>query len=85
MKLYKCPCCGYLTLSEEPPGTFEICPVCNWEDDNVQFKEPNLTGGANRVSLNEAKKNFLKWGAIEERFIKSVRKPLPEEIPEDKK
>lgn len=24
---YACPCCGNLTFGEEPPGTFEICPV----------------------------------------------------------
>ncbi|MDR2992886.1 MAG: hypothetical protein LBV11_03505, partial [Bacillus cereus] len=22
---YTCPCCGYRTLEEEPPGTYEIC------------------------------------------------------------
>ncbi len=36
---YACPCCGYLTLTEKPPGTFAICPVCFWEDDEVQFKD----------------------------------------------
>ncbi|HEI2325144.1 TPA: hypothetical protein SI485_004590, partial [Escherichia coli] len=29
--LYKCPCCGYLTLPER--GQYDICPVCQWEDD----------------------------------------------------
>ena len=77
---FKCPCCGYLTISEKPPGTFEICPVCKWEDDDVQFNNHSFTGGANRVSLNQAKENFKKFGAIEERFIKRTRKPLPEEI-----
>ena len=35
---YACPCCGFLTLDEAPPGTFAICPVCFWEDDDVQFR-----------------------------------------------
>lgn len=39
IELYTCPCCGYKTLEECPPGTFEICPICHWEDDNVQFEE----------------------------------------------
>jgi hypothetical protein len=26
-----CPCCGYPTLSE--PVAYEICELCNWEDD----------------------------------------------------
>jgi hypothetical protein len=79
---YPCPCCGYLTLAQEPPGTFLLCPVCFWEDDSVQFKDPNYTGGANHPSLNQARKNFRTFGASEEMFIDKVRPPLPSEIPE---
>lgn len=53
---YPCPCCSYLTLSMPPPGTFEICPVCNWEDDNIQFNNWDFEGGANEVSLERPKK-----------------------------
>ncbi len=31
-KKYKCLCCGYKTMDEER-GSFDICPVCFWEDD----------------------------------------------------
>lgn len=79
--MYKCPCCGCLTLSEQPPGTFEICPVCNWEDDAAQAANPTLEGGANRVSLEQARSNFARLGASSEDAIGAVRKPLPEEIP----
>ena len=58
MKKYKCPCCENLTLSEEPPGTFEICSLCGWEDDAVQFIDPDYEGGANTLSLNQARKLF---------------------------
>ena len=58
MKKYKCPCCENLTLSEEPPGTFEICSLCGWEDDEVQFIDPDYEGGANKLSLNQARKLF---------------------------
>lgn len=34
-KGYPCPCCGFLTLSEATHETFEICSVCNWEDDDI--------------------------------------------------
>lgn len=34
---HPCPCCDFLTLSEPPSGTFQLCPVCWWEDDNIQF------------------------------------------------
>jgi hypothetical protein len=78
--MYRCLCCGYLTLTEEPPGTFEICPVCNWEDDFVQATDPDFAGGANHVSLSQARKNFAMFGAATEDAKARVRKPLPEEI-----
>lgn len=58
MILYKCPCCNYNTLKEKPTGTFQICPICNWEDDDVQFNNPDYKGGANFDSLNEHKKKI---------------------------
>lgn len=76
---YTCPCCGYLTLTDKPPGTFAICPVCFWEDDEVQFKDPMSAGGANQVSLAEARKNFRAFGAVMEQFVGQVRPPTPEE------
>lgn len=76
MNKYKCVCCGKYTMKSEPPGTFEICPVCFWEDDNVQYDNPDYKGGANRMSLNKARQNYKKIGAISEEFLKNVRKPL---------
>lgn len=52
-----CPCCKSLVLEES--GEYEICPVCGWEDDPVQRKDPDFAGGANELSLNEARKAFL--------------------------
>lgn len=76
---YQCPCCGYFTLSEIPPGTFEICPVCFWEDDNVQYNDPNYSFGANRESLNQARKNYAVFKASSKDFIKMVREPFDDE------
>jgi len=59
-KKYTCPCCGYKTLDDLPPGTYEICKLCGWEDDFVQFRDPDYEGGANGESLREAQYNFLK-------------------------
>ncbi|MBC6973621.1 hypothetical protein H9I32_14995 [Bacillus sp. Xin] len=56
---YTCPCCGYKTLEEEPPGTFDICSICFWEDDNVQFDDPDYEGGANEESLRQYQKAFF--------------------------
>lgn len=78
---YKCPCCGNITLSDEPPGTFEICPVCYWEDDDMQYKDPSFRGGANKISLNEASTNYEKFGAISLDVKDKVRLPIDEEKP----
>ena len=77
---YKCPCCGYFTLVEQPLGTFKICPVCCWEDDDIQFNNPEYVGGANEVSLNQAKRNYRLFGAIAEGYLEFVRKPFDSEI-----
>jgi hypothetical protein len=78
---FPCPCCGFLTVGEPPPGTFLICDVCGWEDDNVQFNLPDFRGGANDPSLNEARINYAKFGAAKKESLKYVRPPLPHEIP----
>jgi len=70
---YTCPCCGYKTLGEEPPGTFDICPICYWEDDSVQFNNPDYAGGANKISLRQAQKNYISFGASEKRFQGNAR------------
>lgn len=79
--MYPCPCCGFLTISDESHLTYEICPVCFWEDDPVQFKDHNFKGGANSMSLNEAKESFKNFGAVSKEFLDKVRKPLKEELP----
>ncbi|ARP50579.1 hypothetical protein B6259_06620 [Ruminococcaceae bacterium CPB6] len=40
-----------------PHNNPRVCPVCGWEDDGVQLDEPDLEGGANEMSLNEARKH----------------------------
>ena len=75
---YKCPCCGYYTLSDNQ-GNYEICPVCYWEDDPIQAEDEELEGGANKVSLAQARKNFIRFGACEETLLIYTRKPFEEE------
>lgn len=59
---FPCACCDSIVRSEKEFGTFEICPVCGWEDDDVQASDPNFFGGANSVSLNDAQANFAQYG-----------------------
>ncbi len=49
----KCPCCGKSLV-----GEYDICVVCDWENDPHQLNNPDLSGGANQMSLNQAKKAF---------------------------
>ncbi len=60
-KLLPCPCCGQRTLSER--GAYEICRRCAWEDDPTQSDDPDYRGGANEMSLNEARAAWKKKGA----------------------
>lgn len=55
---YICPCCDYPTLSER--GGYEICELCNWEDDGQDDPHADeVWGGPNgRYSLTEARENF---------------------------
>ena len=74
-KKYYCPCCGYDTLRSKPPGTFEICEICFWEDDNIQYEDPKYKGGANKISLLNARSNFELFGAMSKEFIPQTREP----------
>ncbi|MBQ8425307.1 MAG: formate/nitrite transporter family protein [Clostridia bacterium] len=77
-KKYKCPCCGFYTF-EHKNHEYEICPVCYWEDDPVQLKDPTFKGGANHVSLEKARENYKKFEACEHSMKKFVRKPRKNE------
>ena len=54
---YPCPCCGSLVFAESP-GSYDICPVCGWEDDLSQLRFPT-TGGAN-PPLVECQRTFAR-------------------------
>ncbi|MBO1111681.1 CPCC family cysteine-rich protein [Bordetella petrii] len=54
--LLPCPCCESLVLSQY--GEYEICPICNWEDDPVQSADHDYSGGANALSLNQARQEW---------------------------
>ena len=57
--VFKCPVCGKYTF-KNGPGSYEICPVCGWEDDKAQYHDPTLSGGANKLSLKEYKEQYEK-------------------------
>ncbi len=56
-ELYECSCCGNKIINEL--GCYEICDICNWEDDPIQCKYPDYNGGANDKSLSEFRKEYF--------------------------
>ncbi|MCA9319399.1 MAG: hypothetical protein KDB53_01630 [Planctomycetes bacterium] len=74
---FSCACCGYRTLSAPTHETHEVCAICFWEDDPIQFRDPDHGRGANRTSLREARQSFERIGACEEEMLPHVRKPRP--------
>jgi hypothetical protein len=76
---FHCPCCGYRTLYST--GMFEICPVCNWEDDPADVGDPDRVSGPNYCSLTEGRAHFASSGAKSARALARgrVRAPLQHE------
>lgn len=60
---YKCACCGKNGISE--PGTVEPCSFCGWMEDPYQEHYPDAKGGANIMSLNEARKAYKEGKEIQ--------------------
>lgn len=60
-----CPCCEYYSIDYGEDGLWDICPVCFWE---------NGGDGPNHMTLEKAKSNFKKFGAINETSLKHINK-----------
>ncbi len=72
----QCPCCGYYTLSSK--HMYDICPVCFWEDEEIE--DPNEYNECNGISLNDARKNYIRFGYIEKKDKLWVRSPRKNEL-----
>jgi hypothetical protein len=53
-RLHVCPCCEYHTLLTT--SNYEICDLCNWEDDGTIT--PESFSHPNHMTLSDAKKGF---------------------------
>jgi Cysteine-rich CPCC len=76
--IFPCPCCGYFVYNEKP-GSYDLCPICLWEDDLSQFVFPDQGGGPNEVSLINGQRNFQKVGCCLYRIRQNVRAVMPED------
>ena len=70
-----CPCCGYRSLPEGPPGSYEVCPVCHWLDDPIQFGDEDYVSDTNHVSLSAARENFRAYGGCTEADAQAGQDP----------
>ena len=67
---YRCVCCGNYTMEHQDPLYYDICNVCLWENDPIQNENSEYKGGANKVSLSEARDNFIRYGISDVLLIK---------------
>ena len=80
----QCPCCGFYTIDNDEEVVTDICDVCFWQYDAGAQNYPEKSIGSNKISLNEAKKNYKIYGACKKEYVdkKLVRKPFKNELPE---
>jgi len=72
---HPCPSCGFLVF-DEPVGSYDICPLCGWEDDPVQLAQPGLHGGANGGSLKDYQDDAIREHPIDQtQYREYVRDP----------
>ena len=62
-KPHLCAVCGKYEFSYW--GSFDVCKECGWIDDPVQTRYPDEWGGANRMSLTEARQAYKEGKPIE--------------------
>ena len=73
-------CCG-IDTSTVAGSASQIIQQDETEDEITdEFDDEDLEGGANSVSLRQARENYKAFGCCEERFKGNVRKPTDEEI-----
>lgn len=72
---FQCPCCASFTLDEV--GSYDICPVCFWEDDGTTNEHAFSPNG---ITLEEGRANYKEFGANSLKDAKHTRYPLDEEL-----
>ena len=53
----KCPICGEHEFSYA--NSYEICPVCEWENCEFQYKYQDDDAGPNGMSMNDYRNNWM--------------------------
>ena len=50
LQKHTCPVCGKYVFADI--DDFDVCPICNWENDSYGEEYPDSDGGVNTISLN---------------------------------
>ncbi|MGL4737427.1 MAG: CPCC family cysteine-rich protein [Cellulosilyticaceae bacterium] len=80
-KTYPCPCCGYHTFPVPKEDAIAyICPVCFWENDVFTSSDDEPSDENHGMTLNEARRNYKKFGACSQDMLRHVREPRSNEL-----
>ena len=77
----KCPVCDVGLFAGR--GTYEICDECGWENDPQQADDPTLKGGANQLSLTEAREAYEERAVTKDDDDDDIEKETDEDFDED--
>ncbi len=68
-----CPCCGNITIPYGGDALAYICPICWWEIDLFIQSDDEPSDQNHGLTLNQARENYKKFGAVKEEFIANKR------------
>ena len=75
-----CPCCKNRTIPNGGDALGYICPVCFWEIDLFISSDDEKSDQNHGLTLNEARENYKKFGAVSEKLLQYVRPAKDDEI-----
>ncbi|MCR5121489.1 MAG: hypothetical protein K6B74_03615 [Ruminococcus sp.] len=76
-KIKPCNCCGALTVLDTQD---DICPVCFWKNSQFDKYITEPSRDNIQVTPEQAKKNYIAFGAFDRSALPYVREPEPSEI-----
>lgn len=80
MSKHKCLCCGHNTLPVPSDEAIAyICPVCYWENDVFVTNDDEPSDENHGLTLCQARKNYLEYGACRIDFKAYTRPPTEDE------
>ncbi len=76
---HSCPVCGQYYFSDY--DSYDICPVCEWQDSAEQEEDPDYWNGANYASLREARRQWRVLLMTKVNFNLLAREKTKEKVP----